>query len=316
MEFSKYHVAGNDIAVIDARDHPVPHQADFYRLIGDRRRGVGFDQAMIVLKPDALEPFILAASAGDPGRLLPVSGGDQPGNIDAAYVVYNADGSLSAQCGNGLCAMAHSVSLTDGKKSHLWRGLNRLVKTQRGPGGRVVADMGVPEFDAGALPYTGLHENGFGRLQTSNGLQLKFYLAGIGNPHAVIFLAEDQKDVLEQLTLIGQGLDSSDSFPEGVNVSLVYPEKRTHALIRVYERGVGPTLSCGSASCAAMACARRWLGAGEKLTLSHPGGSINVQWDGGSRPIFLHADVCRVYSAELDEGTYEQVAAPPSATLH
>ena len=303
LEFRKYHICGNDIAVIDGRSQEPPASVPLYRQLADRHKGIGFDQAMLALAPETYESFVSRLSASAPEgsdldkRLS--SAGNGAAMPETAFIVVNADGSLAEQCGNGMCALAADLATKDGESDHVWRGPTRIIKTKVKADGEVEVEMGRPDFNVDAIPYTGLHDDCQGRLRIPSGVELNFYLVNMGNPHAIIFLGLDQQDLLDSLEPIGAALAHNEDFPAGVNLSLVMPRTADKALMRVFERGAGPTQCCGSASCAAIACAQRWFGIQSRLILEHPGGEVSVHWSGDERPIYLYARPVLVYEGRL-----------------
>ena len=258
------HGCGNDFMLINGREYSTPFALDekSIRRWADRRIGVGFDQLLVIDNPS------------------------QSG-IDFDYRVYNADGSESAQCGNGARCVARFVTekgLTD-KKTIRVRTVERIIEITVQDDNNIAVDMGAAVFEPELIPFnpTGLVAVGK-RIEEkmytvkSPALDVCFGTVSFGNPHAVIKV-ENIKTV--PIADIGVALQTHRCFPAGVNVSFV--EVRDNVLhARVYERGVGETQSCGSGACAVAVIARsqRWVPQPlDSVSVRLTGGLLNIRFE-------------------------------------
>lgn len=273
LSFTKMHGAGNDFVVIDAtreRFRPTP---DLLRRLGDRRFGVGCDQILVIEAPSA------------------------PG-IDFDYRIFNADGSEVGQCGNGTRALARYVyeqGLSDKPRLRV-QTATATMELQRLDNGLVKVDMGAPRWQPAQIPLL-LPQAERYRIDTADGA-LEFGAASMGNPHAVLCVADvDAVDVEG----IGRSLQARrDVFPQSVNVGFLQVIDREHGRLRVYERGSGETLACGSGACAAAAVGRLWGLFGPQVALSLRGGELNLEWAGADAPVLMTGPAETVFTGEIE----------------
>ena len=273
LHFTKMHGCGNDFVVIDATRAPfVPTPALLHRLT-DRRFGVGCDQVLVVQ----------AASSSE---------------VDFDYRIFNADGSEIGQCGNGSRALAvfiRAQGLSD--KSVLTvqtRSARMTLQVQ--PDGQVRVNMGVPRFSPDAIPLElpaaaryQLDLAGFGRVE--------FGVANFGNPHAVLMVADVDATPVESL---GKALQARPEFPESVNVGFLQIVSPIRARLRVYERGAGETLACGSGACAAFVVAQQQGLLGPTATLELRGGELVLRWGGNGHPVWMTGPAETVYTGKIE----------------
>lgn len=242
LPFAKMHGLGNDFVVIDARSSASPVTADLARAVGDRHRGVGFDQlAVIENAPDA----------------------------DLALVFWNADGSTAAACGNATRCVARAEMDRTGVNALTIRTERGLLQAKDAGDGLTSVNMGAPLLDWADVPLA----------QAMDTLELPIDGAptatGMGNPH-MSFFVENAEAV--DLDARGAELEHHPLYPERANVQFAHLIAPDHLRMRVWERGVGVTLASGSSSCAvAVAAARRGL-TGRKVTLTLDGGDIFIDW--------------------------------------
>ena len=273
LHFTKMHGCGNDFVVIDATAVPfAPTPALLHRLT-DRRFGVGCDQVLVVQ----------AASSPD---------------VDFDYRIFNADGSEVGQCGNGSRALAVFIrdqGLSDKARLKVQTRTARM-SLQRLPDGQVQVDMGAPRFAPAEIPLAlaaapryALDLAGFGRTE--------FGAVNFGNPHAVLFVADVDAAPVE---ILGKALQARPEFIEGVNVGFLQIITPERARLRVYERGAGETLACGSGACAAFVVAQRAGLLGESATLELRGGSLILQWPGEGAPVLMTGPAETVYTGTLE----------------
>ena len=256
MRFSKMHGAGNDFVVLDLLDGAAPPEATLCARMAHRHTGVGCDQLLTVEAP---------RSAG----------------AVASYRIWNADGSPARQCGNGARCIAawlvrHGIAPPAGRFAiESPAGLHAVI---RDASGGFVIDMGAPQFAPPAIPLHGLAEVQGEYAVDIDGESIHFGAVSMGNPHAVIEVA----DVAEApVAAIGQALQRNPAFPESVNVGFAEIVAPDRIRLRVYERGVGETLACGSGACAAVAVlARRGrIDAALDVRVDLPGGNLRIRYD-------------------------------------
>ena len=245
LSFTKMQGAGNDFVVIDATRQPFYLSPAQLRRLGDRRFGVGCDQVLVV------------EASSEPG-------------IDFRYRIFNgADGAEVEHCGNGARCFVRFVrdkGLTDRDVVRV-RTVNAVLTLALMPDGRVRVDMGPPVFDPARVPYLPGHEP----------LLQGVAVLSMGNPHAV--LRVDDVDAAPVETL-GPRIQALPAFPQGVNVGFLQVLDRGHARLRVYERGAGETLACGTGTCAAVVAGIRagWFDAAVEVQAR--GGLLRIEWDG------------------------------------
>lgn len=271
LRFSKMHGAGNDFVVLDLRGgRPAPSPV-LCRALADRHRGVGCDQILSI--EDAVSPDVVAA-----------------------YGIWNSDGSTSQQCGNGArCVAAWLVR--DGAA----RGEHFLLDSPAGrhavdrvDGDRYRIAMGVPDFDPLRIPM-----RGYAQVQDSyvggDASLPAFGAVSMGNPHALIEV--DEVDVTPVAT-IGAALQNDGVFPESVNVGFAQVVSRERIRLRVYERGVGETLACGSGACAAAAVLMRRGRIDRNVVVSLPGGDLRIEWPQDDAPVTMTGPTAFVFEGE------------------
>jgi diaminopimelate epimerase len=258
IAFTKMHGLGNDFAVFDTPAAPL--DVTLIRRLADRHTGIGFDQALL------LEP---------------------PRRADTAvfYRVFNADGTEVEQCGNGARCIAALLAA---------RGLARsgtltmdspagLIEARTLPGGWVAVDMGPVRFDPRALPFEAEAEANRYPLEAA-GRRIEIGAVSIGNPHAVLAVESVETADVQHL---GPAIERHPRFPRRVNAGFMQIIDRAHIRLRVYERGAGETLACGTGACAAVAVGRRWDELEPQVQVSVRGGELRVNWNGPGEHIWL-----------------------------
>lgn len=288
LRFTKMQGAGNDFVVLDATRAPLKLSPAQFRWLADRRFGVGADQILIV------------------------GPSDEPG-IDFSYRIVNADGGEVEQCGNGARCFVRYV-----REAGLTRKTSIRVRTAAGvieprwlDGGRVEVDMGAPRLAPAEVPFdaAGLRprEEGAAPLWTVDvcGRAVELAVVSMGNPHAVVDTAqfgavEAGSDLVAEL---GPLLERHARFPQRVNAGFMQRLSPTHIRLRVYERGVGETLACGTGACAAVVAGvrRGRLAAGTPVAVDTRGGELTVQWSGrDGEPVRMTGPAERVFDGEID----------------
>jgi diaminopimelate epimerase len=280
LRFTKMHGAGNDFVVLDATRAPVELTPEQYRRLADRRFGVGADQILIV-------------------GPSPVPG------VDFSYRIINADGSEVEQCGNGARCFARYVvdhGLTD-KRTVRVQTLSGVIELRLQDDGRVTVDMGPPVFDHARIPFDaqGLSARAEGGyelwpIEVAGGT-VDVAVASMGNPHAMQRV--DDVDTAPVATL-GPQIELHPRFPRRVNAGFMQVVSRRHVRLRVYERGAGETLACGTGACAAVVMGMRlgWLDS--RVDVDTRGGRLTIEWAGGDAPVFMTGPAVTVFEGEID----------------
>ena len=271
--FHKMHGAGNDFVLLDLREQDYPLDPKRAGLISDRHRGVGCDQILVVRKPA------------------------QPDSV-ACYEIWNSDGSQALQCGNGARCIGLYLELNgdiDGESFTLESPSGKIA-VQRCADGQFEINMGVPDFEPAGVPLNLVPDDGRYRLESPWG-QLEFGAVSMGNPHALV-LTDDIADV--RIQDIGAFISTHDSFPEGCNVGFAQVEDRGKIQLRVYERGAGETLACGSGACAAVAILGQSGRVDDVVDVLLPGGHLVIKWPGNQHPIKMKGPAKYVFRGTLD----------------
>jgi len=272
--FTKMHGLGNDFIVFESTRPGARLSANALRRLGDRRKGIGFDQALM------LEP---------PRR---------PGT-DVYYRIFNADGSEVEQCGNGARCIARFVAT----RRHAASGWPLVMDSPGGivnavlrPDGLVAVTMGIPDFDPASLPFIAPASAASYRLETNAG-PVEFGAVSIGNPHAVIRVRSVADAPVDT---VGPAMENHASFPRRVNVGFLEIVTPEHVRLRVFERGVGETLACGTGACAAVAVGRQHGPLAEEVTVDAPGGTMIVRWPGAGEQIWLIGPAETAFAGQVD----------------
>jgi diaminopimelate epimerase len=272
LRFSKMHGIGNDFVVVDCRERQLGLSKDQIARIGDRHRGVGFDQLLTI------------EAATDPSCAF-------------RYGIYNIDGSLAQQCGNGVRCVAAWLQ----RAGALGSGVTHL-QSPSGPisvelidDGRVRVDMGIPSFELARVPFIAKDSKDLHTL-TVAGSEVTFGVVSMGNPHAVI---ETSNAASAPLQTIGAALSIDTHFPNGCNVGFAQIVDRSHVILRVWERGAGATLACGSGACAAVAILRRRGKLDGDVAVALPGGILQLQWAGEGSPMWMTGPAEFVFEGEI-----------------
>ena len=273
LRFSKMHGAGNDFVVLDLRDGTPPPDAALGRALGDRHKGVGCDQILTIEPP---------RSAG----------------AVASYRIWNSDGSAAIQCGNGArCVAAWLVR--DGSA----RGERFEVDSPSGThpvevlgDGEYRIEMGRPRFEPADIPLHGFGEARDAYELELDGTRVVFGAVAVGNPHAVVEVADVAAAPVQ---ILGPALQRSGAFPESVNVGFAEVVSRDAIRLRVYERGAGETLACGSGACAAAAVLMRRGRVAREVAVQLPGGTLHIGWRDDASPITMAGPAAFVFEGEF-----------------
>jgi diaminopimelate epimerase len=272
LQFTKMQGLGNDFIVLNNLTQKINLSKDQIRLIADRHFGIGCDQILILDPPPQ-------------------------DNVDFGYRIYNADGSMSGQCGNGARCLArfiHDQQLST-KTSLKVATPTAIMELQLLPGANVRVNMGVPKFAPETLPMLLPPQPLYEYQLAINGELIHFNALSMGNPHIVIRTENVAHKVIDKL---GAAFNAHPQFPEGVNVGFMQIVDRTHIKLRVFERGCGETLACGSGACAALVAARLhdWVEPSAEIAL--PGGSLIIEWKGENHPVLMTGEATTVFTGE------------------
>jgi diaminopimelate epimerase len=272
LRFSKMHGAGNDFVLLDLRAGASPPSPALCRALADRHTGVGCDQILTVEPP---------RSAG----------------AVASYRIWNADGSAAQQCGNGARCVAAWL-----RRDGAAVGAGFALDSPSGLHPVEVIDednfaiaMGVPQFAPAAIPLRGHVEAQDEYALELDGAPLRFGAASMGNPHALV---EVDDVATAPVAAIGAALQGDAAFPQSVNVGFAEVVARDHIRLRVYERGVGETLACGSGACAAAAMLMRRGRVDRIVTVSLPGGDLRIAWPDDAAPVRMAGPATFVFEGE------------------
>jgi diaminopimelate epimerase len=285
IPFTKMQGAGNDFVVLDETRGLLGLEAAHYRFLADRHFGVGCDQILSV-------------------RASPAEG------IDFEYVIHNADGNEVEQCGNGARCFLRFVrdrKLT-AKDAVRVQTRGGVIEPRMQSDGRVTVDMGAPVFEPARVPFdtSGLTPETLGSWQKwplaheKRAQTAPLFIAALsmGNPHAVQIVDDvDTAPVLESGPLI----ENHPRFPRRVNAGFMQIVSRRHIRLRVYERGAGETLACGSGACAAVVAGIRWGLLDAEVEVEARGGRLTIAWSGAlEAPVLMTGPATEVFESEID----------------
>ncbi|RUL75442.1 diaminopimelate epimerase [Dyella choica] len=272
LRFTKMHGAGNDFAVIDSRAGVLALDPATIRAMADRHTGIGFDQLLSV----------------EPAR---------DGLSACYYGIWNADGSPTGQCGNGVRCVAAWLQ----RAGALAIGEAVQIQSPSGPvtvrlldAHRVTVDMGEPVFEPAQIPFDASAATDRYTLDV-DGLALDIGAVSMGNPHAVVVVDDLQSPALQQL---GPAVTGHARFAEGANTGFVQKLGRGHLRLRVHERGSAWTLACGTGACAAMAVLRRRGEVDAQVQVELPGGTLEIHWAGPGERLWMTGPAAFVYEGE------------------
>jgi diaminopimelate epimerase len=258
--FTKMHGLGNDFIICDAPAEDFVPSPELWRRLAERRTGIGFDQALLLEKP-------------------------RRPDTAAYYRIFNADGGEVEQCGNGARCIASLLR----RRSALANGCLTLesaaglVRARMLTGDLIAIDLGVPDFAPAAVPFEALGRSNAYRVHVA-GEEIEIGAVSIGNPHAVIAVADVATAPVERL---GAALAHHPRFAHGVNVGFMQIVDRSCIRLRVFERGAGETPACGTGACAAAAVGRSRGELDATVQVLLRGGELRVNWEGPGEPIWL-----------------------------
>ena len=272
IQFTKMHGLGNDFVVIDAINQEIDLSEDQVRFIADRHFGVGCDQLLLV-----------EAAATD--------------EVDFFYRIFNADGGEVEQCGNGARCFAVFVrdkGLTD-KDFIRVETASGVIELQVQPDGQITVDMGIPELNPWDIPFnadTRLDEYAL----DLDGQVLKIGAVSMGNPHAVTIIDNVETVAVDEL---GASIENHALFPNRVNAGFMQIINERHIRLRVFERGAGETLACGTGACAAMVVGHLQGHLTNEVQVDLPGGSLQISWQGEASPVMMTGPATIVFEGKI-----------------
>jgi diaminopimelate epimerase len=281
LRFSKMHGAGNDFVVLDATREPLTLSPAQYRFLADRRFGIGADQILIVEPGSAAE------------------------GTDFTYRIMNADGGEVEQCGNGARCFArfvHDSGLSSKNRLRV-QTMKAIIEPELQLDGRVTVDMGAPflvpaevPFDASGLTPKVLNGCELWTIELANH-PVDVAVVSMGNPHAVMRVDSTEHAPVEE---VGPQVEGHARFPRRVNAGFMQVVSRSHIKLRVYERGSGETLACGSGACAAVVAGIRlgWLD--ETVDVDALGGRLTISWAGPGHHVMMTGPATQVFTGEID----------------
>lgn len=277
IKFSKMHGLGNDFVVIDAISQNVRLNPEKIRYIADRHFGIGCDQILLVEIPES--------SA-----------------VDFRYRIFNADGSEVENCGNGARCFARFVrdrKLT-GKKIIKVETAGGIIELNVKDNEQVSVNMGIPRLNPEQIPFTGENKAAIHPAITYPlsvaGNQLLISAVSMGNPHAVL-LVDNVKTA--QVEVLGPLIENHPQFPARVNAGFMQVLSKDEIHLRVYERGAGETLACGTGACAAVVAGRLRGLLNEKVKVNLPGGSLYIEWLDESSPVIMTGPAEFVFHGQI-----------------
>lgn len=273
LSFSKMHGLGNDFIVIDATSRPIHLSATQLRLLADRHFGVGCDQILMVERP-------------------------QTASADFRYRIFNADGGEVQQCGNGARCFARYVyerGLT--KKTAIEvETAGGVIHPRLESNGDVTVDMGVPILEPAKIPFIATQRANSYELSVGDQI-FDIGVISMGNPHAVLRVDDVATALVEP---IGALIEHHPRFPERVNIGFMQIISNASINLRVFERGSGETMACGTGACAAVVVGRLQGVLQQQVTVNLRGGQLSITWDGEGHPVLMSGPATFVFEGTID----------------
>ena len=280
LKFTKMHGAGNDFIVVDAISQDVSLSTEQWQRLADRRFGIGADQILIVERPT------------------------EPG-VDFRYRIFNNDGGEVEQCGNGSRAFVRFVVDKGLSKQRSIRvqTMSGIINPRMEEDGSITVDMGAPRLEPSELPFDAAGLGG--RAEGDDtlwplpvaGKNVFVSVVSMGNPHAVQVVDDVDSAPVAQT---GPLIESHARFPKRVNAGYMQVVDRHHIRLRVYERGAGETLACGTGACAAVVAGIRRGLLDSPVRVSARGGELSIAWAGPGQPVYLSGPAVTVFEGEVE----------------
>ena len=272
LRFSKMHGLGNDFVIVDCRAGALPLDVAAIRKLGDRHFGVGFDQLITIERA-------------------------RDASCEFAYGVWNTDGSTARQCGNGVrCVVRWLVraGALDASGAVKLESPSGPIAVELLADGRVRVDMGEPRFAPAAIPLVAEKAQDRYVIDVA-GNEVELGAVSMGKPHAVVEVDDVAAAPVEAL---GPQIEHADAYPERCNVGFVQRPSRGAVGLRVWERGVGETLACGSGACAAVAVLRKRGEVDNEVAVTLPGGTLEIRWNGPGETLWMTGPATFVFEGE------------------
>ncbi len=273
IDFTKMHGLGNDFVVIDATSRPLELSSEQCRQIADRHFGIGCDQILLVEPP-------------------------RDKNSDFYYRIYNADGSEVEQCGNGARCFAmfvRSKGLTTKDTIDVGT-MSGVITLHVEENGMVQVDMGAPILEPEQIPFSAEHQQAIYPIEL-NGEEMSVGAVSMGNPHAVITVDDVDSAAVDR---IGPAMEIHPRFPQRVNVGFMQVIDRSNIRLRVFERGTGETLACGTGACAAVVSGIEQGVLDHQVQVTLPGGKLMIKWDGYKQPVLMSGPAATVFEGSIE----------------
>lgn len=273
ISFAKMQGLGNDFMVVDTISQPIYFNEAQIRRLADRHYGIGFDQLLLVEAPQ------------------------QP-DVDFHYRIFNADGKEVEQCGNGARCLAKFVKMMGLTWKYKLRisTLKGVISSRMHKDGNVTVEMGVPVLSPQRIPMRYAQQDKEYSVET-HGIRHKMGALSLGNPHCVLTVEDVTRAPVDDW---GSAICQHNIFPEQVNVGFMQVVERNHIKLRVYERGVGETLACGTGACAAAAVGNLQGKLDKRVKVELPGGRLTIDWEGDGQPLYMTGPAEFVFEGQIE----------------
>lgn len=272
FKFTKMHGLGNDFIVLDGINQKIELNREQIKKLADRHFGIGFDQLLLVEKAE--------------------------GAADFRYRIFNADGGEVEQCGNGarcFVRYVHDHGLTHKNEIRI-ETLSGVISPKLETNGNITVDMGKPIFEPEAIPFIAEKRKPIYSLEVQGRL-ITISVLSMGNPHAVLVVQDVDTAPVETE---GALIETHSRFPKKVNVGFMQIIDRSHIKLRVFERGAGETLACGTGACAAVVAGINLGLLDRQVAVSTRGGELTIRWPGDDEPVWMTGPAETVFEGEIN----------------
>lgn len=275
LKFTKMHGLGNDFVVLDGVSQPIDLSPEQIQMLGNRHTGIGFDQ-LLVIAPATLPDH------------------------DFAYLVYNPDGSQAENCGNGSRCMVSFIQargLSSNNEFSLQLINGSTLHCRAEADGNVTVDMGAPVFEPAKIPFIAELAAVTYPLELANNEHLEVSVLSMGNPHAVLLVPDV---ALSPVAQWGPLIENHPGFPRRVNAGFMQVLNPSTIKLRVFERGAGETLACGTGACAAVVAGIRQGLLNNNVEVQLPCGSLQISWQGEGSPVLKTGPAVTVFEGNIE----------------
>lgn len=272
LKFTKMHGLGNDFIVLDGTIQKIELNRQQIRKLADRHFGIGFDQLLLIEKAE--------------------------GAADFRYRIFNADGGEVEQCGNGarcFVRYVHDHGLTHKNEIRI-ETLSGVISPKLETNGNITVNMGKPIFEPQAIPFIAEKREPTYSLEVQDRL-ITISVLSMGNPHAVLVVQDVDTAPVETE---GALIETHSCFPKKVNVGFMQIVDRNHIKLRVFERGAGETLACGTGACAAVVAGINLGLLDRQVVVSTRGGELTIRWPGDDEPVWMTGPAETVFEGEIN----------------